>query len=158
EDGEILLKGRGIMRGYHNLPEATSETLKEGWLHTGDIGEVDQDGFLRITDRKKDLIKTSGGKYVAPQAIEGLLKLQSRFISQAVVPGNNRNFCVSLITIAEDEIRPWAKDQGLDKPYAELIKDDRVRAFIAQAVDELNKSLPSYESIKKFAILPADLT
>ena len=96
------------MRGYHNLPDATRETLDaDGWLHTGDIGEVDADGFLRITDRKKDLIKTSGGKYVAPQALEGKLKALCPYISQVLVHGNNRNFCSALVTLDEESTRKW---------------------------------------------------
>ena len=104
EDGEILIKGRGVMRGYHNLPEQTAETLKDGWLYTGDIGELDSDGLLRITDRKKDLIKTSGGKYVAPQNIESKFKMICPYVSQSLVHGNNRNFCVKLMTLDKETL------------------------------------------------------
>jgi long-chain acyl-CoA synthetase len=156
EDGEILLKGRGIMRGYHGLPDATRESLQEGWLRTGDIGEVDKDGFLKITDRKKDLIKTSGGKYVAPQFLEGKIKALSPWVDQVLVHGNNRNFVSALFTLDEEAIRRWAKENGAsDAPLAVLAGDDRVRALIKPAVDLLNSELPSYSSIKKFAILPA---
>ncbi len=103
-DGEILAKGPNVAQGYYKRPEATAESWdREGWFHTGDIGELDADGFLRITDRKKDLIKTSGGKYVAPQNIENLLKTQPH-ISQAVVIGDNRKYCVALVTLDVEEI------------------------------------------------------
>ncbi|PZR08961.1 MAG: long-chain fatty acid--CoA ligase [Archangium gephyra] len=157
-DGEILIKGRGVMRGYHNLPETTAETLKDGWLHTGDIGEVDSDGLLRITDRKKDLIKTSGGKYVAPQNIEGKFKVVCPYVSQALVHGNNRNFCVMLIALDKEAITEWAKNNGVDGTYEQIVKDPRTHALIKPYVAELNKGLASYESIKNFTILPRDLT
>jgi long-chain acyl-CoA synthetase len=159
EDGEILIRGRGIMRGYHNLGPATNETLVDGWLHTGDIGQLEPGGFLRITDRKKDLIKTSGGKYVAPQAIEGKLKVVSPWVSQVVVHGDNRNFCSALITLDEEAVRKWARDHHkvLDGTAA-LAADPEVRALVQAGIDELNKSLASWETIKKFAILPGELT
>ena len=160
EDGEILIKGRGVMRGYHNLPEATKETIDDaGWLHTGDIGEIDAAGFLRITDRKKDLIKTSGGKYVAPQHLEGKLKAICPFISQVVVHGDNRNFCSALIALDEESIKKWAGENGLGgKDYAQIAADDKTKALLQGFVTELNKGLASYETIKRFAILSADLT
>ncbi len=159
EDGEILIKGRGVMRGYHGLPEATAETLdKDGWLRTGDIGEL-VEGCVRITDRKKDLIKTSGGKYVAPQAIESKIKVLSPVISQALVHGNNRNFCVALITLDEESIKAWAKDNGLGSlSYRELTQHEQVKSMMQGLIDELNQGLANYESIRRFAILPADLT
>jgi long-chain acyl-CoA synthetase len=158
-DGEVLVRGRGVMRGYHNLPQATSEALdKDGWMHTGDIGVL-EDGFLRITDRKKDLIKTSGGKYVAPTALEGRFKAECPYVSQIVVHGNNRNFCTALITIDEEAVRAWAQNQGLPPmSYAELARHERVRALIGEYLDRLNSQLASYEQIKKFAILSQDLT
>src|SRR5213594_4581270 len=111
-DGEILARGANIALGYHRRPEATAESWDaEGWFHTGDIGEFDADGFLRITDRKKDLIKTSGGKYVAPQKIENLLKLQPH-VSQAVVIGDNRQYCVALLTLDTEEVGRWAEARG----------------------------------------------
>jgi long-chain acyl-CoA synthetase len=160
EDGEILIRGRGVMRAYHNKPDATKEALDaEGWLHTGDIGELVDGGFLKITDRKKDLIKTSGGKYVAPQAIEGKLKALCPYISQVVVHGNNRNFCVALITLEEEATRKWARENGLGElRYADLATNPKVRALIKEHVDRLNQGLASYESVKDFALLPADLT
>ena len=159
EDGEILLKGRGIMRGYHNKPEETAATLQDGWLRTGDIGELDAAGRLRITDRKKDLIKTSGGKYVAPQALEGRLKSLCPYISQVLVHGNNRNFCTALVSIDEESIAGWRAESSLDDAsYADLAKHPKVVSMIQTAVDELNSGLASYASIKKFAMLPKDFT
>lgn len=159
EDGEILFRGRGVMRGYHNLPEVTAETLKDGWLVTGDIGELDEDGFLRITDRKKDLIKTSGGKYVAPQKLEGTLKALCPYLSQVLVHGNNRNYCTALVTLDEEGIGIWAAENGLEgKSIAELAEDEKTNAMVQTAVDKLNADLPSYETIKKFAILKQDLS
>ena len=156
-DGEILMRSRGIMRGYHNLPDATAEALDGRWLRTGDIGEVDGDGHLRITDRKKDLIKTSGGKYVAPQSIEGQLKAICPYVSQVLVHGNARNFCTALVTMDAEAIAGWAKDNGLDgAPYATLVGHERVNALVQGYVDQLNKGLAKFETIKKFAVLPAD--
>ncbi|MCB9740700.1 MAG: long-chain fatty acid--CoA ligase [Deltaproteobacteria bacterium] len=158
EDGEILFRGRGIMRGYHNLADVTAETLLEGgWLATGDIGEVDPDGHLRITDRKKDLIKTSGGKYVAPQALEGSFKAVCPYVSQILVHGNNRNFCSALITMEPEAIAAWAADNGLgDKSYEQLAQEPKVIALFQGYVDQLNAPLARFETIKKFALLPAD--
>jgi long-chain acyl-CoA synthetase len=159
-DGEILLRGRGIMRGYRNKPQETKDSLTDdGWLRTGDIGELLPTGHLRITDRKKDLIKTSAGKYVAPQHIEGKLKSLCPYLSQVVVHGDNRNFCSALITLDEESIKGWAQEHGIgSKGLAELAKDPQVQAVVQDAVKRLNKDLASYESVKKFAILPKDLT
>ena len=159
EDGEILLKGRGIMRGYHNLPAETAETLdKDGWLHTGDIGELEGDGRLRITDRKKDLIKTSGGKYIAPGAMESRFKSLCPYGSQLVVHGDNRNFVSALIAFDEESTRKWCVANGVPGTYAELSKNPKVIALFQGYVDQLNKELPGYSNIKKFALLEADLT
>ncbi|HEY1088277.1 MAG TPA: long-chain fatty acid--CoA ligase, partial [Archangium sp.] len=157
-DGEILIRGRGVMRGYHNLPEQSAETVKDGWLYTGDIGELDSDGLLRITDRKKDLIKTSGGKYVAPQNIEGKFKVVCPYVSQSLVHGNNRNFCTMLIALDKEAITEWAKNNGVQGTYEQIVKDPRTHALIKPFVQELNKGLASYESIKNFAIVPKDMT
>jgi long-chain acyl-CoA synthetase len=159
DSGEILLGGRGIMRGYHNDPQASASALVDGWLHTGDVGELSAGGNLKITDRIKDLIKTSGGKYVAPQHIEGSLKALCPYISQVLVHGNNRNFCTALITLDEESIQGWKAEHGLaDVPYAELGRSPKVLAMLQAAVDQLNAQLPSYETIKKLAVLPKDLT
>jgi long-chain acyl-CoA synthetase len=157
-DGEILIKGRGIMRGYHNKPEETAAALKDGWLLTGDIGELDEGGRLKITDRKKDLIKTSGGKYVAPQNLEGKFKLVCPYASNAVIHGNNRNFVVMLVALDPEAIMDWAKTNGVNGGYDEVVKDPRTHALIKPFVTELNKGLASYEAVKNFAILPKDLT
>lgn len=159
DNGEILIKGRGIMRGYHDKPEATAEALVDGWLHTGDVGKLTAQGNLEITDRIKDLIKTSGGKYVAPQHVEGSLKALCPYISQVVVHGNNRNFCTALITLDEESIQGWKAEHGLsDVAYADLGKQPKVLELLQAAVDELNAKLPSYETIKKFAVLPKDFS
>jgi long-chain acyl-CoA synthetase len=159
EDGEILVKGRGLMRGYHRLEEATKETIDgDGWLHTGDIGHL-ENGLLKITDRKKDLIKTSGGKYVAPQALEGKFKHLCPFVSQVLVHGNNRNFCVALLSLDEESVKKWAGQNGLGSlGYSDLAANDQVKKLIQPYFDQLNAELPSYETIKKFALLPKDLT
>ena len=163
-DGEILMKGRGIMRGYFNKADKTAETLDtetadEVWLRTGDIGEIDADGFLRITDRKKDLIKTSGGKYVAPQELEGRLKTKSVLIGQVVVHGNTRNFCSALITLDPDALDKWAADHDkAGTPLRELVADPELIAEVQVAIDALNSGLARYETIKKFALLPEDFT
>jgi long-chain acyl-CoA synthetase len=158
-DGEIMLKSRGVMRGYHNRPEATAEMLDGDWLRTGDIGELDDNGFLRITDRKKDLIKTSGGKYIAPQKLENRLKTMSTYLSQVLVHGNTRNFCSALITLNEEEIEKWAEANSLSgTSMEELSSNEHVRGLIEPLITELNGELARYETIKKFAILPADFT
>jgi long-chain acyl-CoA synthetase len=158
-DGEILMRGRGIMRGYYHLAETTAETLEDGWLRTGDIGEINDRGMLKITDRKKDLIKTSGGKYVAPQHLEGKLKALCPYLGQVLVHGNNRNYCTALVTVDEESITKWAADNGhADLDYEQLTKHDDVKSMIQPAVDALNAEMPSYSTIKKFAILPKDFT
>ena len=160
EDGEILIKGPGIMRGYHNNDQATAETLTaEGWFATGDIGELTDDHYLRVTDRKKDLIKTSGGKYVAPQKLEILFKAISPQASQIVVHGEGRNFVSALITVDPDEVETWAKENGLDgRSYADLTRTDELHELLQGQVDELNAQLERWETIKKFAVLERDLS
>ncbi len=160
EDGEILLKSPGIMRGYHNLPDDTAATLTaDGWLRTGDIGEIDADGFLKITDRKKDLIKTSGGKYVAPQHIEGKVKSTCPYVSQVIVHGDRRNFCSALVTLDEEAITKWAAGAGLaGKSYDQIVAANETRTLIQGYLDTVNRDLAKWETIKKFAILPRDLT
>ncbi len=160
EDSEILIRSPGVMQGYHNLPDATAEALTpDGWLRTGDIGEIDGKGFLRITDRKKDLIKTSGGKYIAPQAIEGKLKATCPYISQVIVHGDRRNFVTALVTLDEEATMKWAKDKGLNgRSYGEVVQLPETKQLLAPFFDEVNKTLAKYETIKQFAILPKDLT
>jgi long-chain acyl-CoA synthetase len=159
-DGEVLMRGEGIMAGYHNNPDATAEVIdEEGWFHTGDIGEIDERGFLRITDRKKDLFKTSGGKYVAPSAIESTFKGMCPYVSQLVVHGNGRNFVSALVTLDPEAIVPWAAQNGLaGKSYAEIVTSDAARQMVQGYIDELNGTLNRWETIKKFTILDHDLT
>ncbi|MDQ6688592.1 MAG: AMP-binding protein [Actinomycetota bacterium] len=159
-DDEILIKGPNIMDGYHNLPEETSKTLTEdGWLHTGDKGSIDSDGFLTITGRIKDLFKTSGGKYVAPSAIEAKFKAICPYASQFLVFGNQRNFCVALVTLDPDGLDEWAAKNGLPgKSYSEIVRSDACRQMVQEYVDTLNSILNRWETIKKFALLDHDLS
>ena len=160
EDGELLVRGPGVMRGYHGLPEATAETLDDdGWLHTGDIGEVDTDGFLRITDRKKDMIKTSGGKFVAPQPIEVAFPVICGLASQFVVHGDGRNYVTALVTLDPDALAQWAETNGVaERDPAALARRDDVHAVVAAGVKQLNAGLNRWETIKDFRILDHDLT
>jgi long-chain acyl-CoA synthetase len=159
DDGEVLLRGPGVMSGYHGLPDQTAEALDaDGWFRTGDIGEVDGDGFLRITDRKKDLIKTSNGKYVAPQSVEILFKGSCALASQIVVLGDGHSYCAALITLDEDALAQWAAHHGVSGSYAELTRRDDVRAEVSAAVDAMNARLNRWETIKTFRILDRDLT
>jgi long-chain acyl-CoA synthetase len=158
DDGEILVKGPGVMHGYHNLDSATAETLIDGWFHTGDIGELDEAGYLRITDRKKDLIKTSGGKYVAPQKVEGAIKAASPYISQVVVHGEGRKYVSALFTLDPDAIGEWAGTHGKPADTAVLAADPEVRALIEGNVTQANKHLERWETIKKFEILSSELS
>jgi long-chain acyl-CoA synthetase len=159
DDGEIMFKGPQVMRGYHNNPEATEEVFTEdGWFHTGDIGEL-VDGYLRVTDRKKDLIKTSGGKYVAPQKVEVIFSAECPWAGHIVVHGEGRKFVSALITLDPEMITAWAADNGLaGKSVEELAKEPAVRELIQEHVDKLNSQLERWETIKKFVILPQDLT
>ncbi|MGZ4490993.1 MAG: AMP-dependent synthetase/ligase [Nocardioidaceae bacterium] len=158
-DGEVLIKGPGVMEGYHNLPEQTAEALTDGWLHTGDIGEIDADGFLRITDRKKDLFKTSGGKYIAPSAIESQFKAICPYASQFLVHGSERNFCVALITLDPDAMTGWAEENGMaGASYAEVVGSPQVKEMVGGYVDQLNARLNRWETIKKWVVLDHDLT
>ena len=156
-DGEILLRGPWIMRGYHGRLEATAEALEEGWLHTGDVGTVDPDGYLTITDRKKDLIKTSGGKFVAPQELEGLIKARSSLVSQVLVHGDRRPYVVALITLDPAALAERATARGLPGTMpAALSADPAVRAEVERAVDDVNATLPRFSTVKRFTILPVE--
>jgi long-chain acyl-CoA synthetase len=159
EDGEVLLRAASLMRGYHGQPERTRETIDaDGWLHTGDLGVL-EDGFLRVTDRKKDLIKTSGGKFVAPTYLENKLKALCPFIANVLVHGEGRNFCSALITLDEEAIRKWAAEHGrATRSLADLAADPAVLALIDGYVARMNADLPSYETVKRFAILPRDFS
>ncbi|MEE4544354.1 AMP-dependent synthetase/ligase [Streptomyces sp. V4-01] len=159
EDGEIMLRGPGIMLGYHGLPEKTAEVLEpDGWFHTGDIGELSPDGFLKITDRKKDLIKTSGGKYIAPAEVEGQFKAVCPFVSNVLVVGGGRNFCTALLALDEPTILGWAAEHGLaGRTYQEVVTGDEVRELIDGYVQRLNEGLQRWQQIRNFRILPRDL-
>ena len=155
EDGEVLLRGPGVMEGYHNNPEATADSLDaEGWFHTGDIGELDADGYLRITERKKDLIKTSGGKYVAPQKVEAAIAANVPYISQAVAVGEGRKYVVALITLDPDSLRKWGANHGhADLSYAELSQRPEIHHSIERLMANANAHLERWETVKRFAIL-----
>jgi long-chain acyl-CoA synthetase len=159
KDGEILLRGRGVMRGYFGLPDETARALDaDGWLHTGDIGANDAAGHLTITDRKKDLIKTSGGKFVAPQHVEGRLKLEMPLIAQVLLHGEGRRFCTALISLSEEELLAWSRAEGIQgASYAELVRDARVVELIRLHIEHVNAHLARYEAIRRWAILPAEL-
>ncbi|MGF0171665.1 AMP-dependent synthetase/ligase [Streptomyces sp. Marseille-Q5077] len=159
DDGEILLRGPGIMEGYHGLPEKTAEVLEsDGWFHTGDIGELSPDGYLRITDRKKDLIKTSGGKYIAPAEVEGQFKAVCPYVSNILVHGADRNFCTALIALDEVAIVAWAEENGLGgKSYAEIVASPAAIEMVDGYVQQLNAGLQKWQTIKKFRLLPRDL-
>ncbi|MFI6056591.1 AMP-dependent synthetase/ligase [Streptomyces sp. NPDC051286] len=159
DDGEIMLRGPGIMQGYHREPEKTAEVLEpDGWLHSGDIGELSVDGYLRITDRKKDLIKTSGGKYVAPAEVEGQFKAVCPFVSNILVHGADRNYCTALIALDEPTILGWAAEHGLaGKPYADVVASPQTVELIGGYVKRLNEGLQRWQTIKQFRLLPRDL-
>jgi long-chain acyl-CoA synthetase len=159
-DGEILLKGPGIMSGYHNLPQESAEAVdQEGWLHTGDVGNLDERGYLRITGRKKDLFKTSNGKYVAPSAIESIFAGVCPYASQLIIEGEGRTFVSALVTLDPDAIAGWAAENGMaTRTYAELVGSPEVRDLVQGYVDELNTRLNRWETIKQFVILDHDLS
>lgn len=158
-DGEILARGKMIFKGYYKKPEETAQVLDaDGWFHTGDIGVFDSEGFLKITDRKKDIIVTAGGKNIAPQNIENFIK-NDPLISQVMVHGDNRKFLSALITLDKVEVEKIAKQQKIPySNYGELIKSSQLEALIRAKIDEKNKQLAKYETIKKFAILEDDFS
>jgi long-chain acyl-CoA synthetase len=159
-DDEVLIRGPHIMAGYHNLPEDTAKALDaDGWLHTGDKGSIDEDGYLTITGRIKDLFKTSGGKYIAPSAIESKFKAICPYASQFLVFGAERNFVVALVTLDPDAIVGWAAENGLEgKSYSEIVTSPQAREMVSGYVDQLNSQLNRWETVKKFDILEHDLT
>jgi len=157
EDGEILTRGPHVFKGYLNDPELTSQTIKDGWLHTGDIGEIDELGYLKILDRKKDIIITAGGKNITPSYIENKLKF-SPFIEDAIVIGDGRKYLVALILIDEENVGRWAQQNGI--PYTtfeDLTKNKSVYNLIKGEVEKVNKTLSQVETIKKFALIPKKL-
>ncbi|MGN6132622.1 MAG: AMP-dependent synthetase/ligase [Nocardioidaceae bacterium] len=160
EDGEILVRGPSVMRGYHNLPEATAEVLSaDGWFATGDVGELDEAGRLRITDRKKDLVKTSGGKYIAPQAIEVMFKAICPLASQMLVHADTRRYATALVALDPEALAQWARAHGLpDDDYTGLTRDPLVEGYVRECVAQLNGRLNRWETVKDVRILDHDLS
>jgi long-chain acyl-CoA synthetase len=157
DEGEILVKSPGVFKGYFKNPEATAETLQDGWLYSGDVGEMDDDGFLKITDRKKDLIITAGGKNIAPQYIENQLKF-SPYVNDAVVIGDRRKYLTALIVIDEENVVKFAQDQKIPfTTYESLTQNEEIVKLIDEEVTRVNKSLSRVEQVKKFTILPKKL-
>lgn len=157
EDGEILVRGPMVAKGYWNRPEATEEVFGSGWFHTGDIGEFDESGHLRITDRKKDIIVTAGGKNIAPQNIENLIKTDP-LISQVVVHGDKRKYLVALVTLDPEELKKRGQQLNLTAQGKALVKDPKIYDEVKKVFEEKNKELAKYETIKKFAILDQDFS
>ncbi len=155
EDGEILVRGPHVFKGYYKMPEETAAVLKDGWLHTGDIGEFDGQGYLRLTDRKKELIKTAGGKYVSPAAIEAALR-EHDLISQAAVIGDRRPYVTALLTLNPDALGKLAKVQGLGTSLPGLLQAPAVQAELQRAIDGVNTNLSHPEQVKRWAVLPGD--
>ncbi|MBW2615465.1 MAG: AMP-binding protein [Deltaproteobacteria bacterium] len=157
DDGEILVKSPSVFKGYYGAPEATAETIKDGWLYSGDVGEIDEDGYLKITDRKKDIIVTAGGKNITPQYIENKLKA-SPYINDAVVIGDGKKFITSLIMIDEDNVVKYAQDNKIQfSTYNDLTQSPEIIKFIQGEVDAVNETLARVEQVKKFTILPKKL-
>jgi long-chain acyl-CoA synthetase len=158
DDGEIEVRSETIFQGYYKDPEATAEVLgADGWLKTGDVGELDEDGFLHVTDRKKDILVTAGGKNVAPQNIENHLKT-SKYVSQALVIGDRRPYVAALVTLDPVETGRWAADRGLEGDQAAVARSPEARELIQGVVDEVNRDRSRYEQVKRFAIAPRDFT
>ena len=157
-DGEICVAGPSVMLGYYKRPDLTNETVIDGWLHTGDIGELIDGRFLKITDRKKELFKTSGGKYVAPQPVENKMK-ESPFIEQIVLIGDNRKFVSALIVPGFSKLKDWAKQHGIEyTSNEEIIKNSMVLTMIADIVEEYNQLFNQVEQVKKFTLIPREFT
>ncbi|HEY9547991.1 MAG TPA: AMP-binding protein, partial [Kiloniellaceae bacterium] len=157
EDGEILVRGELVMTGYWNDAEATDKALQDGWLHTGDIGELDADGYLKITDRKKDIIVFSGGDNVSPARVEGFLTLQ-REIQQAMVFGDKRPHLVALLVPDDEFVAQWCRSNARSRDLAALRDDSTFRAALAQVVDRVNANLSPLEKVRRFAVLDEPFT
>lgn len=157
-DGEILIKGGGVFKGYFKDPDETARALRDGWYYSGDVGMIDEQGYLVITDRKKNLIITAGGKNIAPAKLENFFKA-SEYISEIIIIGDRRPYLTALITLNPPAIQQWAASQGLDDtPYSELVRHPQVRALLERVVAQRNAQLASFEQIKKFAILQNEFT
>jgi long-chain acyl-CoA synthetase len=158
EDGEILCKGPNVMMGYYKRPDLTAEAITDGWFHTGDIGEFVDNKYLKITDRKKEMFKTSGGKYVAPLAVEGKMK-ESPYIEQIMVVGPERKFVGALIVPAFPRLEEWARQNGIPvNGHEQLVKEPKVLAFYRKVIDEYNTNFGHVEQVKRFELLPAEWT
>jgi long-chain acyl-CoA synthetase len=158
EDGELLLRGANIFRGYWKNDDASFGAVVDGWLHTGDLGRIDEDGFVFITGRKKDIIITAGGKNLTPANIENDMK-QTRWVSQAVMFGDRRPYPVLLVTLDEEQVVPWAQEQGIeDATVAALSTHPKVRELIQAEVDRVNERYARVEQVKRFFILDHDLS
>ncbi len=157
DDGEILVKGPNVFQGYYKNEEATRETIVDGWLHTGDIGEIDEDGFIKITGRKKDIIITAGGKNITPANLENEIK-QHPLVSQCVVVGDRRPYLVALVTLDPEEVVAYAKEHGLPEDPEQLSSNGEIRSGIEAHVDQINEKFARVEQVKKIAILPQDLS
>lgn len=157
DDGEILVKGPNVFQGYYKNDEATRETIRDGWLHTGDVGEIDPDGFIKVTGRKKDIIITAGGKNITPANLEAEVK-QHALVSQAVVVGDRRPYLIALVTLDPDEAVKFAQENDLPEDPEQLASNDAVRAAIDAHIQQLNEKFARVEQIKRFTILPHDLT
>jgi long-chain acyl-CoA synthetase len=155
----VLIKGGIVFGGYWNNPEATEEALADGWFATGDLGSLDEDGYLTITGRKKDLIITTGGKNVSPAVLEDRLRSRA-LVGQCLVVGDNRPFVAALITLDPEAIAHWLAVRGLpaDTPMAELVRDERLRADVQRAVDHANRAVSRAESIRAFALVEGEFT
>jgi long-chain acyl-CoA synthetase len=157
EDGEILVKGPNVFQGYYKNDEATRETIVDGWLHTGDIGEIDADGFIKITGRKKDIIITAGGKNITPANLENEIK-QHPLVSQCVVVGDRRPYLVALVTLDPEDAVAYAKEHGLPEDPKQLARNEGIRKAIEAHVEKINEKFARVEQVKKIAILPHDLS
>src|SRR5439155_3729545 len=158
DDGEVLAKGPNVFAGYWHNEEASKQSLEDGWFHTGDVGELDGDGYLKITGRKKEIIVTAAGKNVAPAPLEDRLRANP-LISEAVVIGDARPFISALITLDPEALTGWSTARGIaNVPTAQLVENVNLRAVIQSAIDDANRSVSRAESIRKFALLPDNLT
>ncbi|HFA6985286.1 TPA: AMP-binding protein, partial [Neisseria gonorrhoeae] len=158
EDGEILIKGLNVLRGYHDNESATADAIRDGWFSTGDLGELDEDGYLKITGRKKEILVTAGGKNVAPGVLEDRLRAHP-LISQCLVVGDGKPFIAALVTLDEEMLPGWAANNGLGSLTVEQARtNETVLAEIQGAVDEANKAVSKAESIRKFSVLAEDFT
>ena len=157
DDGEVLIKGPGVMRGYHNNPAGTAEALTDGWYHTGDIGELDENGYLSIIDRKRDVMKTSGGKYVSPAKVESVIAAEVPYVSQVVAVGDGRKYVSALLTMDADNVLKWAALRGIEgQDYAQILQNPDFQTTVAHGIKRANEKLERWETVKRFEILPSE--